>query len=152
MKLTCTVCFWSDWAHVFILSAPTHFTIFLRSIDLSFSFLNKIDFSCQQRAIVFIRYTKDYLFACRYNWISLLVFNSRKNSICTRARASFLHLSDKPLGEHRIVTAKKVLECYSTKWQDNDLSKPRESKRDKKSILLEGCCDFAGKLLQWDSF
>ena len=42
------VCFCSDSTHVFILSAPTHFTMFIRGLSiLLFSLMNKVYFSCR---------------------------------------------------------------------------------------------------------
>ena len=42
------VCFCSNSTHVFILSALTHFTIFIRGLSiLLLSFIIKVDFSCQ---------------------------------------------------------------------------------------------------------
>ena len=47
--------FCCDSTHVFILSAPTHFTNFIWGLSiLLFSIINKVDFSCQWRTIVFI--------------------------------------------------------------------------------------------------
>ena len=46
LKTRPIVCFCSDSTHVFILSAPTHFTISIRGLPvLLISFINKVDFS-----------------------------------------------------------------------------------------------------------
>ena len=45
LKIRPIVCFYSDSTHVFILSAPTQFTIFIRRLSiLLFSFIDKVDF------------------------------------------------------------------------------------------------------------
>ena len=68
--------FCCDSTHVFILSAPTHFTNFIWGLSiLLFSIINKVDFSCQWRTIVFIWQKKKCMVARRYE-ISLLLFSS----------------------------------------------------------------------------
>ena len=48
LKIRPIVCFCSDTTHVFILNAPMHFTICIRGLSiLIFSFINRVDFSCQ---------------------------------------------------------------------------------------------------------
>ena len=48
LKIRPIVCFCSNSTHVFILSALTHFTIFIRGLSiLLLSFIIKVDFSCQ---------------------------------------------------------------------------------------------------------
>ena len=70
--------FCCDSTHVFILSAPTHFTNFIWGLSiLLFSIINKVDFSCQWRTIVFIWQKKNvwllvdmkFLFSCSaHSW------------------------------------------------------------------------------------
>ena len=48
LKIRPIVCFRSNSTHVFILSAPTHFTICIRGLSIPlFSFINRVGFSCQ---------------------------------------------------------------------------------------------------------
>ena len=54
-------CIVSSWA-----LASTRFTILIRGMSMVlFSFVNKVGFSRQWRAIAFIKYTKWYMVACR---------------------------------------------------------------------------------------
>ena len=48
LKIRPTVCFCSDSTDVFILSASTHYTTLIQGLSiLLFSFINKVEFSCQ---------------------------------------------------------------------------------------------------------
>ena len=59
LKTRPIVCFCNDSTHVFILSAPRHFTIFFRELSfLIFLFINKLDLSRQLRAFVFYMINK----------------------------------------------------------------------------------------------
>ena len=70
----------SSWA-----LASTHFTIsFGDCRSFCFHSLIKLTFHCQQRAVVFIWLTQEYMVACWYG-IFVRVFNSNRNFISTRA-------------------------------------------------------------------
>ena len=65
--------------------ASTHFTIsFGDCRSVCFHSLIKLTFHCQQRAVVFIWLTQEYMVACWYG-IFVRVFNSSRNFISTRA-------------------------------------------------------------------